>query len=66
MEQLKTAAQAVFRSWLSDRACTYRKLDHLEYLQGTAVTVQAMVFRQCRNFLGRRRGVFTRSVDRAE
>jgi len=44
MEQLKTAAQAVFRSWLSDRACTYRKLEHLEYLQGTAVTVQAMVF----------------------
>ena len=44
MEQLKTAAQAVFRSWLSDRACTYRKLDHLEYLRGTAVTVQAMVF----------------------
>jgi len=44
MEQLKSAAQAVFRSWMSDRACTYRKLEHLEDLQGTAVTVQAMVF----------------------
>ena len=44
MEQLKAAAQAVFRSWMSDRACTYRKLEHLEHLQGTAVTVQAMVF----------------------
>jgi pyruvate, orthophosphate dikinase len=44
MEQLKTAAQAVFRSWMSDRARTYRKLEHLEHLQGTAVTVQAMVF----------------------
>lgn len=44
MEQLTAAAQAVFRSWLSDRARTYRKLEHLEYLQGTAVTVQAMVF----------------------
>ena len=43
-EQLKSAAQAVFRSWMSERACTYRKLEHLEYLQGTAVTVQAMVF----------------------
>jgi pyruvate,orthophosphate dikinase len=43
-EQLKSAAQAVFRSWVSERACTYRKLEHLEYLQGTAVTVQAMVF----------------------
>ena len=44
MEQLKAAAQAVFRSWMSDRACTYRKLEHLEHLRGTAVTVQAMVF----------------------
>ncbi len=44
MEQLKTAAQAVFRSWTSERACTYRKLEQLEDLQGTAVTVQAMVF----------------------
>ena len=44
MEQLKSAAQAVFHSWMSDRARTYRKLEHLEDLQGTAVTVQAMVF----------------------
>jgi pyruvate, orthophosphate dikinase len=44
MEQLKAAAEAVHRSWMSDRACTYRKLEHLEDLQGTAVTVQAMVF----------------------
>ena len=29
---------------MSDRARTYRKLQHLEDLQGTAVTVQAMVF----------------------
>jgi pyruvate, orthophosphate dikinase len=43
-DQLRSAAQAVFRSWVSDRARTYRKLEHLEYLQGTAVTVQAMVF----------------------
>jgi pyruvate, orthophosphate dikinase len=44
MEHLTAAAQAVFRSWMSERACTYRRLQHLEYLQGTAVTVQAMVF----------------------
>jgi pyruvate,orthophosphate dikinase len=44
MEQLKAAARAVFHSWMSDRACTYRKLEHLETLQGTAVAVQAMVF----------------------
>ena len=44
MEQLEAAAQAVYRSWTSARACTYRRLQHLEDLQGTAVTVQAMVF----------------------
>jgi pyruvate,orthophosphate dikinase len=42
--QLETAAHAVYRSWMSPRAQTYRKLQHLDDLQGTAVTVQAMVF----------------------
>jgi len=44
MEQLETAAQSVYRSWMSERACTYRRLEHLEDLRGTAVAVQAMVF----------------------
>jgi pyruvate, orthophosphate dikinase len=44
MDQLRAATEAVYRSWFSDRACTYRKLEHLEDLAGTAVTVQAMVF----------------------
>jgi pyruvate,orthophosphate dikinase len=44
MEQLAGAARAVFRSWMSERARTYRRLQNLEHLQGTAVTVQAMVF----------------------
>ena len=44
MEQLKAAAEAVYRSWNSDRASTYRQLEHFEDLQGTAVTIQAMVF----------------------
>ena len=44
VEQLETAAQAVYRSWMSPRACTYRRLQHMGDLQGTAVTVQAMVF----------------------
>ena len=44
MEHLRSAAEAVFRSWTSERARTYRKLEHLEDLRGTAVTVQAMVF----------------------
>lgn len=44
MEQLREAANAVYRSWMSDRACTYRRLQQLDDLHGTAVTVQAMVF----------------------
>jgi len=47
MDQLKSAAEAVHRSWLSERACVYRKLQHLDDLEGTAVTVQAMVFGNC-------------------
>lgn len=42
--QLEAAARAVYRSWMSERAQTYRKLQQLEDLRGTAVTVQAMVF----------------------
>jgi pyruvate,orthophosphate dikinase len=44
MEQLGSAALAVYRSWMSDRARTYRRLENLDHLPGTAVTVQAMVF----------------------
>ena len=47
MDQLKSAAEAVHRSWMSERACVYRKLQHLDDLEGTAVTVQAMVFGNC-------------------
>ena len=44
MEQLRAAALAVYRSWESPRAVEYRRLNKLEALVGTAVTVQAMVF----------------------
>jgi pyruvate, orthophosphate dikinase len=44
MEQLASTTEAVYRSWMSERACTYRKLQHLEDLQGTGVAVQVMVF----------------------
>jgi len=44
MDQLKSAAEAVHRSWMSERARVYRQLQHLDDLAGTAVTVQAMVF----------------------
>ena len=43
-EQLRKAVNAVFRSWNSERAKSYRRINGLEGLPGTAVTVQRMVF----------------------
>lgn len=43
-EQLREAALAVYRSWDSAKAREYRRLNGLDHLGGTAVTVQAMVF----------------------
>ena len=43
-QQLRAAVEAVFRSWNSDRACTYRSHEGIPGDLGTAVTVQAMVF----------------------
>ena len=42
--QLRLAVEAVFRSWQSDRARTYREKEGIPHDLGTAVTVQAMVF----------------------
>ena len=42
--QLFMAVEAVFRSWRSDRAVFYRKLNTISDTMGTAVTIQAMVF----------------------
>ena len=44
MRQLEAAVRAVYRSWESPKACEYRRLNKLDDLLGTAVTVQAMVF----------------------
>ncbi|RBO93737.1 pyruvate, phosphate dikinase [Nocardia puris] len=43
-EQLRAAIAAVFRSWDSPRARTYRRAKGIADDLGTAVTVQAMVF----------------------
>jgi pyruvate,orthophosphate dikinase len=43
-EQLAGAIQAVFASWNSRRAVTYRELHRISHDLGTAVVVQAMVF----------------------
>ncbi|MHC4258913.1 MAG: pyruvate, phosphate dikinase [Planctomycetota bacterium] len=42
--QLKHAINAVFGSWMVDRAIKYRRLNNITGLLGTAVNVQAMVF----------------------
>ena len=44
LQQLKLAINAVFSSWFSDRAVTYRKLNNIPNDLGTACNVQAMVF----------------------
>ena len=43
-EQLVMARDAVFRSWQNDRAKTYRRMNNIDDMLGTAVNVQAMVF----------------------
>ena len=43
-EQLIGAIYAVFLSWESKRAITYRKINHIPSNWGTAVNVQSMVF----------------------
>ncbi len=43
-KQLWQAIGAVFKSWMSARAITYRKLNNISSQWGTAVSVQTMVF----------------------
>jgi pyruvate,orthophosphate dikinase len=43
-EQLRSAAEAVFRSWNAAKATSYRRMNGISDDAGTAVTVQTMVF----------------------
>ena len=43
-EQLQGAIDAVFGSWMNERAVVYRRLNSIPAAWGTAVNVQAMVF----------------------
>lgn len=43
-QQLLNAIEAVFNSWNSPRAITYRNIENISHTLGTAVTVQSMVF----------------------
>ena len=59
-EQLQMARDAVFRSWNTDRARHYRRINHIPDDLGTAASVQAMVFGNLGNTSGTGVG-FTRN-----
>jgi pyruvate, orthophosphate dikinase len=59
-EQLVMSRDAVFRSWQNDRAKTYRRINNIDDMLGTAVSVQAMVFGNLGNTSGTGVG-FTRN-----
>src|SRR5215217_3169853 len=44
LQQLEAAIEAVFKSWMGDRAIKYRQINDIRGLAGTAVNVQTMVF----------------------
>jgi pyruvate,orthophosphate dikinase len=43
-KQLELAIEAVFKSWNGERSLTYRRIQGISGLTGTAVNIQAMVF----------------------
>jgi pyruvate,orthophosphate dikinase len=43
-KQLELAIEAVFKSWNGDRAVSYRRIQGIQGLNGTAVNVQTMVY----------------------
>ena len=64
-KQLHMAIQAVFKSWNTERAIVYRKINHIPNEWGTAVNVQSMVFGNMGNTSGT--GVaFTRNPSTGE
>ncbi len=43
-KQLELAVEAVFKSWNADKAISYRRIEGIHGLNGTAVNIQAMVY----------------------
>src|SRR3989344_4216604 len=52
IKQLYSAINAVFKSWNNPRAITYRRLNDIKGLKGTAVNIQTMVFGNMGNTSG--------------
>jgi pyruvate,orthophosphate dikinase len=44
LKQLEQSIEAVFKSWMTERAVRYREINDIRGLAGTAVNCQAMVF----------------------
>ncbi len=44
LKQLEKAIEAVFRSWMTNKAVKYREIENIRGLAGTAVNVQSMVY----------------------
>jgi pyruvate,orthophosphate dikinase len=44
LDQLWGSVNAVFGSWMNERAITYRRLNEIRGIKGTAVNIQSMVF----------------------
>jgi len=44
LQQLELAIEAVFKSWMVDKAVSYRRIEGITGLKGTAVNVQSMVY----------------------
>jgi pyruvate,orthophosphate dikinase len=49
VKQLTLSIEAIFRSWNNPRAITYRRINKIQGLSGTAVNLQSMVFGNLNN-----------------
>ncbi len=64
VEQLWGAIGAVFQSWMGEKAVTYRRVEKITGLLGTAVSVVQMVFGNTGRRFGHRRVLHARSFHR--
>ena len=64
MEQLRGAIDAVFDSWMADKAVTFRNVEKIQGIKGTAVNVQTDGVRQQGRQVGHGRVLHARSEHR--
>ena len=66
MHQLGKAVEAVFKSWMTNKAVKYREIENIHGLLGTAVNCQSMVYGNMGDDFGNRRGLHSQSEHRRE